>query len=128
MMACFDVRIHLLIEQRLAPAPLPNGVLNEHPHHIPNGIPNGGQVNEAQILEKANLQPPVKQEGKPPPSHVLPHPQNIVPPHGVPPSRNPVAPANEALHHEATLEGESSHHPFTRTQHQLRERSLIGMF
>lgn len=39
----------------------------------------------------------------------------------LPPSQNLVAPPN-GVHHEAILEGEFSHRPFTRTQYQPRER------
>lgn len=46
----------------------------------------------------------------------------MVPPHNVPPSQNPTAPANGALHHEAVLEEEPNYRSLTRTQYRPRER------
>lgn len=87
-----------------------NGGLNEDPHPILNEIPNGGRTSRVQVLEQANLQHLIEDEGMPLPSQIVPHPQNIISPHGAPPPPNPIAPANGSTHHEA-LEEESSHHP-----------------
>lgn len=85
MMARFDDRIHLLIQQLLAPVPPPNGAPNKYHHPIPNGELNG-QVNRAQIPEQANLQHPIGQEGMPSLSQILPYPQSMAPPYNAHPS------------------------------------------
>lgn len=82
MMARFD---DMLIQQLLSSALPLNGGPNEHPHPTPNEAPNGGQANGVQLPEQVNLQHPVVHKETSPPSQVLPHPQNFIPPNGVPP-------------------------------------------